>query len=104
MSYPLIAKQGRWPETPLSPQEFLNCSFLAVKTVFHIQEKYGGLYLRKAMPRNCQLYITINYIDMKTNGLHVIICAFSLVCAHTGLWVIRDLHSQANPSLDCPDG
>ena len=27
----------------LSPEEFLKRSLLAVKTVFHIQEKYGGL-------------------------------------------------------------
>lgn len=89
MSYSLMAKQERWPEAPLSPQEFLNCSFLAVKTVFHIQGKHGGLYLREAMPRNCQLYITINCIDMETNRLNVIICVFSLVCTHTDLWVIR---------------
>lgn len=43
MSYSPLVNQGRWPEAPLSPQEFLKCSFLAVKTGFHIQEKYGGL-------------------------------------------------------------
>lgn len=41
------------------------------------------------MPRNCQLHITINYIDMKTNCLNMIICVFSLVCAHIDLCVIR---------------
>lgn len=43
MSCSLLVNQGRWPEAPVSPQEFLKCSFLAVKTAFHIQEKYGGL-------------------------------------------------------------
>lgn len=43
ISCSLLVNQGRWPDALLRPQEFLKCSFLAVKTAFHIQEKYGGL-------------------------------------------------------------
>lgn len=43
MSFSLLVNQGRWPVVSLSLEEFLKCSLLAVKTVFHIQEKYGGL-------------------------------------------------------------
>ena len=43
MTFSLLVNQGRWPVVSLSPEEFLKCSFLAVKTVFHIQEKYGRL-------------------------------------------------------------
>lgn len=55
--------------------------------------------LGKTLPRNCQLYITINYIDMKTNCLNMIICVFSLVCAHIDLCIIRGPPASDQPFI-----